>query len=622
MKTENSKKWQYLSKFNSIFWTSVRLYFFYTISRVIAPSKGMNFSDEGHYLLSSDPSELTDALGWPYGWNLHYLYKISDYSISDFRIYGFTLLLFTNYRFSRKLLQSLKIGMAIQFSKLETALFYSFITSSSLLFYAGFLRSPSYNWLNFVGLIVFLTGTFQLITHLYKPLIPLSNKWFYKFEIALGLFIALPAKPSTVGFGLISLCLSILAIKNLRTALQTFLQVILIIFSFIILSILTNFWPTTILNQFAQVLRMPPLTPNHTLLGASLDLIITPLKLMKSLAVVPEAKLVLFVFIFSFLNFFRKFRRFDRQYLFFIVFWVALLSLAIHFWSLRDFNKNLSQKQFWLENISISNSYLILILFFVLYSFIGVERINFSRRELKSFLTFSKLIYLNLIVSLLAFGFGSSGGILRKLPLSSSLLAAILASQVIVLVKSFNLRTSILVALNSFVFFIVLIVFIGSYNNPYRSEGLSKMVYPTKIGNHNSSIFLDQKTSNQINDLRNSAVGAGFSRYTPTINLVYPSEIGIGYALGGRQSPTIQFAWFGYSGSLSQSKYLLSKSYGRFDFEDSWILKSPDEQYGTELSILQDIIQDVQSRSRKKFPGKYTLVYEDNELELWKPVLD
>ena len=598
------------------------LYFFYTISWVIAPSKGMDFSDEGHYLLSSDPSESTDAWGWPYGWNLHFLYKLSDFSIINFRIYGFVLLLFANYRFSRKLLQSLKIGMTIQFSKLETGLFHSFITSSSVLFYAGFLRSPGYNWLNFVGLIVFLTGTFQLITNLYKPLIPVSNKWFYKFEIALGLFIALPAKPSTVGFGLIILCLSILVIKNIRTALQTFLQVIFIIFSFIIFSIFTNFWPTTVLNQFSQVLRMPPLVPNHSLLGASLDLIITPLKLMKSLTAVPEAKLVFFILIFSFLNSFPKFRRIDRQYLFIITFWVALLSLAVHFWSLRDFNKSLSQKQFWLENISISNSYLILILFFIFYSFIRVERINFSRRELKSFITFSKLIYLNLIVSLFALGFGSSGGILRKLPLGASLLAAILASQVIILVKTLNLRTAILIALNSLVFLIVFVVFIGSYNNPYRSEGLSKMIYATKIGNHNSSIFLDQTTSYQINVLRSAAIVAGFSRSTPTINLVYPSEVGIGYALGGRQSPTIQFVWFGYPESLRQSKYLFSKSYGRFNFEDSWILKSPDEQYGTELSVLKDIIQDVQSRSSKKFPEKYALVYADNELELWKPALD
>jgi len=64
--------------------TVATLLFFLFVSKIIVPSRGMDFSDEGHYLLSSDPSDSTDAWGWPYGWNLYFLYKISGFQLAIF----------------------------------------------------------------------------------------------------------------------------------------------------------------------------------------------------------------------------------------------------------------------------------------------------------------------------------------------------------------------------------------------------------------------------------------------------------------------------------------------------------------------------------------------------------
>jgi hypothetical protein len=602
--------------------TVATLLFFLFVSKIIVPSRGMDFSDEGHYLLSSDPSDSTDAWGWPYGWNLYFLYKISGFSISDFRTFGFVLLLFTNYRFSKKLFQTIEIVKTTQFSKLEAVFFQALITSSSLLFYAGFLRSPSYNWLNFIGLIVFLTGIFQLITYLSKPLLQINSTWIYKFEIAFGLFIVLPAKPSTVGFGIVTLFLVILVINNFKVALQISLQVILTIISIALLAIITKFWPLTVLDQFLQVLRMPPLVPNHTFLGASLDMAITPLKLLRSISLFPSTILLVSGVIIGLFSFLPKFKRFDRQLILIIVFWLTLFNLTIEFWRVRNFSVGIKRQQFWIENTLISKAFILLILIFLLYSFARVDRINFSSYSLKPFLTFSNLIYFNLIIALIAVGFGSSAGIIGKLTLGSSLLVSILATQIILLVKDSSLRISILFALNLFILFIVFIVFTGSYNNPYRSESLAKMTYPTKIGNHNSTILLDQKTANQIGNMRSAAFQSGFSKSTPTINIVYPSEVGMGYALGGRQSPTIHFIWFGYPDSFKQSEYLFARSAGRFNFKNSWILKSPNVKYKQESTSYINLMRVVQSKTMKKFPEEYTLVYKDSELELWKPELD
>ena len=281
--------------------------FFYICSQAIAPSKGMDFSDEGHYLLSADSSDPTDGWGWPYGWNLHLLFKVSNYSIESFRTYGLILLLLANYRFSRKLIETLNVGTKHKFSRIEVNSFKVLITSSSALFYAGFLRSPSYNWLNLVGIVVFLTGCIQLIAQLNFQH-DLENKiWLYKIEISLGLFLTFPAKPSSIGFGLFSLFVSILIIKNLKYALKISVQIFIVIWLLVLLAILVKAWPSTIWQQASQVLKMPPLSPNHSLAGAILDLLLTPFNLLRNLLMSSGIYIVIAALVFTYI--FSKFRK-------------------------------------------------------------------------------------------------------------------------------------------------------------------------------------------------------------------------------------------------------------------------------------------------------------------------
>ena len=592
---------------------------FYIASLAIAPSRGMDFSDEGHYLLSADSSEPTDGWGWPYGWNLHLLFKVSNYSIENFRTYGFILLLLANYRFSRKLIETLNVGAISKFSKIEVISFKVLITSSSALYYAGFLRSPSYNWLNLVGIVLFLTGCTQLISQLIFRNDFEKKLWFCKIEASFGLFITLPAKPSSIGFGIFSLFVSILIIKNFKYALKISAQVFIMVWLLVFLAILFKAWPTSIWQQGSQVLRMPPLSPNHSLAGATIDLLFTPLKLLRNLLMSSGVYIALTAFVFTYL--FSKFRKIQSDFPFLTLFSLLILTSAYKFLNKSVFYGTNEQKEFWLANTLISNSIIGLTIVVVFYRYFTFDRNRSKEIESKSDNLFSKVIYFNLLVAIISFGFGTSGGILSKLPICASFTTSILVLLVFTSIGNESTRKIVSLTLNIYIVFVIIVVFLGSYNNPYRSSGLSVMNYPTVIGNHDSVINLDQKNSKQITKLRRAATAAGFLKNTQVVNLVYPSNVGIGYALGGRQSPTIHFVWFGYPNSLIQAKYLISQSAGRFNFEEAWILKSSEEGYKEELPTAVNFLRYVQEFTLKEIPKDYFLVYEDTELELWKPVL-
>jgi hypothetical protein len=609
-----------LPKFQSFIYSGLLLVFSYFLSIIIFPSKGVDFSDEGHYLLSADSSETSDAWGWPYGWNLQFLFKISGYSIANFRILGFMILVLVNYRFATKFIKSWTNNKINSYSKIEILLYKIIITSSVFLFYAGYLRSPSYNWLNLVGLTIFLTGLIQLITIKHDQCVDVARAWGCKFEISIGMFIALPAKPSTLGFGLVAIFLSIKSTKNWKSALNYSFQIVLMVSILVLIAVGSQFWPKTLISQVFQALQMPALTKNHTFSGALLDVALTPITILKSILMFIDIRMLLATLFFLF--FLAKFKKTNQEKLFLILFVGLVLSFSIRFWKLRDFKGSADQKQFWLENTLISNSFLVLIISFAIYQFIVFKSKNFGKKVVNYENYPTKIVYANIFISLMALGFGSSGGIFAKLTLGINFLTTVLVLQISSLIRNSVVRKLFVISLLCHIFVIQVIVFTGSYHNPYRSESLQKMKYPTKIGNHNTSILLDYGTSVKINSLRIAASSAGFTKTTPTINLGYPSQVGIGYALGGRQSPTIHFVWFGYANSLEQSKYLITRSESRFNFEDAWVLKSSDAQYGNEFDNFQEIIEFIYSKGAGEFPRDFVLVYKDSKIELWKPSLD
>ena len=572
----------------------------------------MDFTDEGHYLLSSDPYSKSDAWGWPYGWNLQTIFRFLDFSISNFRIFGVLALLLASLRLASSIkLLFYKISDN-SLSGLEKLSIDVSITTGSLFFYSGFLRTPSYNWLNVLGLILCCSAILRL------SVIPKNNSSMRaraNLEFILGLFIFLPAKPSSVGFMLFASFVALAFLNGFKFSCKQTLTSLCGLVTFSFLAVLLNFWPDTVFSQISLVIEMPRLSPSHSLSGAIADLVNTPKRLYHSLIAFPPRFLLIGIPLTVLVA---KVFRLKRSYL-------LRLALLYYFFCLAfllgySYIQNVSIKNNpstfnWIENSNISNSILLLI---PILGYVFFE----TRSDVNGKKLPSRFPYLEgsiFLFALMAIGFGSTSGIQGKLTLGTVFIVSIILIGILLNLKLGKLRTSVMGSFSIFLVCLLLLVFSGSSDNPYRSEPLINMTRLTLVGNHNSSIYLPDFESREIERLRESAFDQGFKSSTPTINLVYPSGVGFGYALGGRQSPTIQFAWFGYPTSLAQSVYLIEQTESRFDFKNAWILVSPTSSYSNETLAYKGIISKIQKVTGLEFPTNYVSVYTSSKLKLWKP---
>jgi hypothetical protein len=576
------------------------------------PHKGMDFTDEGHYLLSSDPYLKSDAWGWPYGWNLQTIFSFLDFSISNFRIFGVLALLLASLRLASSINLLIYKFSGNNLSSLERLSIDVSITTGSLFFYSGFLRTPNYNWLNVLGLILCCSAILRLSVISKNNT---STRASVSLEYILGLFIVLPAKPSSVGFMLFASFVALAFLNGLKfSCIQTLISLCgLVAFSY--LAVLSKFWPNTVFSQISLVLEMPRLSPSHSLSGAIADLVNTPKRLYHSLVAFPPSILLTGI---PFVALVARVFRLKRPYVLRVALSYYLFCLTIllgYSYSQNTFMKKDPATFNWIENSNISNSILLLIPILVYIFLENRSHVNGEKLPSK-FLYFLGSIFLFALISI---GFGSTSGIQGKLTLGTVFIVSLILIGILLKFKLGKLRTTIMGSISIFLVTLLLLVFSGSSDNPYRSEPLINMTRLTVVGNHNSSIYLPDFESREIERLRENAFDQGFKSSTPTINLVYPSGIGFGYALGGRQSPTIQFAWFGYSTSLAQSVYLVKQTESRFDYKNAWVLVSPTSSYSNETLAYKGIISKIQKVTGLEFPTNYVPVYRSWKLELWKP---
>jgi hypothetical protein len=121
----------------------------FALYKILLPDRGIDLTDEGLYLLSAKPTDTFSAFGWPWGWLTSKLFILSGNSVSEFRILGAELLFITSFLVSYCILFRID-RHRIEFN-FKLAFISILIATSSLYFYSGMLRTPGYNYINFIG---------------------------------------------------------------------------------------------------------------------------------------------------------------------------------------------------------------------------------------------------------------------------------------------------------------------------------------------------------------------------------------------------------------------------------------------------------------------------------------
>jgi hypothetical protein len=257
---------------------------------ILSSDRGIDLTDEGLYLLEADPPSPTAAWGFPYGWHIGPLFRIVGYDVANFRTLGAVLLVLgsaalgiESLRVGRRLRAAVQVpshgGSLNSIQRLETAT--AAITGGlgGLLYYAGLFRTPSYNWLVIFGLVVAVLGLLMLL----QGSEPRSRTRISAVAVTgFGLFLSVPAKPTTpVFFALLSLLL-LSRIIGLRAALRYLAGVTAVSVALLGAAVLSGLWPTNFVAVFLRALQLPRIVESHTLAGAFINVLRMPEKFLRA----------------------------------------------------------------------------------------------------------------------------------------------------------------------------------------------------------------------------------------------------------------------------------------------------------------------------------------------------
>ena len=176
------------------------------IAWVFSTDRGIGFRDEGLYLLAADPPTATARWVTPFGWHTAPFFRLVGHDVAELRTFAIWVLVLTGgwlgWTIGRRLAGAgdtphqarTRWGLA-----LVGALGAPLLTSS-------FLRTPGYNWVNLVGLVLATTGAVMA-----SSLDRATPSWSRSGRahlaaavLALGVWFTVPAKPSTAPLFLVA----------------------------------------------------------------------------------------------------------------------------------------------------------------------------------------------------------------------------------------------------------------------------------------------------------------------------------------------------------------------------------------------------------------------------------
>lgn len=244
------------------------------LEALLASERGLDLTDEGLYLLAADPPSRVAAWGTPWGWHTAPLFRMVQGDVANFRTLGAMLLVAA----------SAALGLAVASgrwrmpehkaepsTRLESTLAGVAAGLGGYLYYAGMLRTPSYNWVVITGTVIAATGTLLNL--------PPSRHRMPRLGLALtafGLFVTIPSKPTSPILFALALGLLLWRRVGLKVALRHVVALSIATSAFVILAVALRVWPATFYEVFLTALAMPTPSDGQTLLGGALGYLRLP----------------------------------------------------------------------------------------------------------------------------------------------------------------------------------------------------------------------------------------------------------------------------------------------------------------------------------------------------------
>jgi len=597
------------------------------LGSILATNKGIDLTDEGLYLLAANPPEQYAAWGFPFGWHTGPLFGLVGFDIASFRTLGAFLLLMAGLwagyhvgalawclgesserRNQIGAKRSIFIGLSCAIGAL-----------GSLLYYAGFLRTPSYNWLSLLGMLIACGGYFALLRVTSSRPRPIS--YLYAGGVALGLFCSLPGKasvaPLTFVWGWLLLALFMGVRKSFQMSFIIGAQVVILIS----IALWTGLWAPNFPDYFLPWVMsdMPKFVPSHSVFGAVVATALIPWEFVNALFSSPAANLAwISVAIVAVSQFEWLQRRFPYiPYIFATIAAGACMLTA-------KIPQAMVMAEPAARRFTYSPAVTATILIAILVLVLAWKSFKNPGQNIKV-----ALLFLALLLYPTIFSFGTSTS-----PYAQSAMALVFIALAAVVAGGVMLPRNALYSSAGVLLFVVLLVAAtvkDSWRAPYRMLSMAEQTVPITFGQQGLVLFVDKMLAETLLTLREEAVNAGCTPGTPLLGVCWSWSTTIPYFLEGKVPNSLILTLFGYPTSVAVGRYIVDKYLPEYPADQAWILTGDITKISSESPHItnqeatrreqeqRQILSYVSNYSSKRFPEDYELVSEVASVALWKP---
>ncbi len=581
--------------------------------------RGFDITDESFYILwASNPGDVL-ASTTQFGHYTGILYGLANGNLAVFRLQGLLLLLVTAGLFSHSLERYWCHLSGVSISNHSRWLSLSVILAGTVAYYRYWLLTPSYNWLGLISVLIVATG-------LLHAAVNASDRdanscgdlslFGYGLLVGIGGGLSFMAKSTTAAV-LAIIFLYFVGVTSLRRRWKVFVAVSVLssaIFILIHAIIFENgLFPFYVKVQDGLELGKL-LSAGHTIRDISLqacgDLKQIPNRLVEVFPLPYAGLAFLSLFFASVFTRYGKTQNKGIGTLFIIVLVLVNAVAWIQLW----------KTGYWVgthNRIGFGGSAFSFVVVLsglstlVLWKKKKADGSNYNRVQFRELLK----LYIFLLLLAMAYAFGSNNGLVPQMSggfvfLSAASLYAAFWIDQFVGKRYLGYAVSLLLVLS------VCLILTLAYRNPYRLPAKVKdQVVQITFAGSKGSIFVDEKTAKYVNDLKRTALDAGWKSGMYLIDLTGGSP-GATVILGGR-APGAPWLVGAYKGSNDFARAALAKvSIPTLQF--AWVLTAPEGSRKLSNKVLSDL--------GLEFPNAYEAVekvrtgHRNEEQVLWRPL--
>jgi hypothetical protein len=628
------------------------------LAAILATDRGLDLTDEGLYLLSADAPNRSAAWLFPWGWHTGPLFSLVGYDIAAFRTLGAVILVLAGGCLGWVAVRAAVAfgaggetavdgrpvhGQAARGGYALPAIGLIVGALGTLLYYASLLRTPSYNWLNLAGILIAATGLVELSRRYRTHGGGMDRGTFAVAAVsALGVFLTIPAKPSTAVFLLAAGGCLLLATVGPRAALRLSGLVAALVIAWLAVALVVGAWPLDFPRVFIRAVETPTLAAEQSVGGALRNILATPGVIINVFAKLRTGAVAAIGLGFVALaaaialragsgsvdtanDGRRRLRAVLVAFGLSVVVVAALVIVAVPF----PIVGRLARSGAAVSGGAVSRTLfapLVLAGLFILGGALAAG-IALAGRRIASRRVLALVLFLAVLPFF--FGFGSSNGMFRQAAWAAGIL---FIAALVPLVGAIRVPTGpdergrrawlalpmlVVIATGATAW----ATLADSRALPYRIAPIETQTVRTIVSERGAVLDLDPDLSALVTSLRSQAAAGGFEPGTPLVGIVWRWSATVPYVLGAGVPDPLAITLFGWPGTQDMLQYNLDHGLDGFPIGDAWVLAGPTAGLGASaLGSIDAAISSLNEATGRSFPTDYRCVMNAAGIELWRPL--